>query len=79
MQIRMHIIEESKAEFREMPQSWIHCQECTAHMRKEPRNRDTNHYCTSCGSIRDNQNQAAIKEPRFIKPTYKLSPFSLYK
>lgn len=28
MQIRMHIIEESKAEISEMPQDWLFCQKC---------------------------------------------------
>ena len=63
MQIRMHIIDESKAEFAEMPQDW---KPCTSLVRKK--------CCMQCGTLIDQQGKEAIKEPRFMKITNHLDP-----
>ena len=35
--------------------------------------------CFECGSIKDADLNAAIKEPRFMKATYHLDPYDLFK
>ena len=35
--------------------------------------------CFECGSIKDADLNAAIKEPRFMKATYQLDPYDLFK
>jgi hypothetical protein len=68
MQIRMHIIEESKAEHSEMPQEWRPCTK--AQKGKQ--------CCLSCGTLIDLQGKEAIKEPRFMKVTNHLNPMQLF-
>ena len=69
MQIRMHIIDESKAEYGEMPQEYVKCQ-CDY---------ISSHCCMKCGALIDNCGKEAIKEPRFMKNTNHLVPLSLFK
>lgn len=45
MQIRMHIIDESKAEFREMPQAWIHCRGCASKAKGDVDSPEAQGYC----------------------------------
>jgi hypothetical protein len=68
MQIRMHIIEESKAEYNEMPQEWTDCESIPDH-----------HCCMKCGTLVDSEGKEAIKEPRFMKITNHLNPLQLFK
>lgn len=68
MQIRMHIIEESKAEYNEMPQDWVPCQ-----IQKGEK------CCMKCGTLVDTEMREAIKEPRFMKNTNHLEPMQLFK
>ena len=75
MQIRMHIIEESRAEWREMPQNYDGCPDCWL------KGVTPDHIsCRKCGSIYDKTYGAcAIKEPRFHKNTHHMEPMDLYK
>ena len=59
MKIRMHIVDESKAEFNELPQDWVNCK-CEVQITGA---------CHKCGTLK-----GAIKEPRFMKNTNHLDP-----
>ena len=79
MQIRMHIIEESRAEMREMPQDWVTCKLCDKSSSKM-RGPTVRRSCFECGSLMDaDMNCGAIKEPRFMKNTYHLDHMDLFK
>ena len=65
MKIRMHIVEESRAEFNELPQDWIKCK-CSEISKSGA--------CLKCGTL-----EGAIKEPRFMKNTNHLDPVELYR
>ena len=88
MQIRMHIIEESKAEWREMPQEYYRCYGC------QPQAFDIKidnnllvgserfpwKCCRECGTLIDCELKCgAIKEPRFHKNTHHMDPMLLYQ
>ena len=64
MKVRMHIIEESKLEQQEMPQDWIHCNHSRAHNKP---------CCYECGTL-----TGSLKEPRFMKNTFHISPLDHY-
>lgn len=80
MNVRMHIIEESKIEVTEMPQLWKKCLQC---QEKRGEHLTTGrcvpivleNCCIECGSL----NTDAIKEPRFMKNTNFLSPLNHFK
>lgn len=80
MNVRMHILDESKIEMQEMPQLWKGCKDCQD-MRRQGL---TDHpdiptlmekCCIKCGCL----NSDAIKEPRFMKNTHHLSPLHHFK
>ena len=70
MDIRMHIIKESKLEIDEMPQTWLKCKSC------KPSNRPDLHpkVCLKCGTVK-----GGIKEPRFMQDTNHLDSMELFK
>ena len=72
MQIRMHIIEESRAEWREMPQDYEGCSKCWL-------NPHGSLCCKACGTLFDTEfSCGSIKEPRFHKNTNHMEPMDLY-
>ena len=88
MQIRMHIIEESKAEWREMPQEHYRCAGCQPS--SEGSKLDEKSLigqpdfawkcCRECGTLIDCELMCgAIKEPRFHKNTHHMDPMMLYQ
>ena len=88
MQIRMHIIEESKAEWREMPQEYFRCYGCQPASSDVQLNEESLigqqsfpwKCCRECGTLIDNEYVCdAIKEPRFHKNTHHMDPMLLYQ
>jgi len=86
MNIRMHIIEESKAEWREMPQEYYRCNACqnkSKILKKEHMIGSDDckwKSCRECGTIIDDElKTGAIKEPRFHKCTNHMDPMLLYQ
>lgn len=72
----MHIIEESKAEYSEMPQDWTKCDHCYNGSNQSHKSAMC---CLKCGTILDNKARGGIKEPRFMKDTHHLDPYDLFK
>lgn len=87
MQIRMHIIEESKAEWREMPQEYYRCPGCQfidgEKMSEECLIGQPDFEwkcCRECGTLIDSElSCGSIKEPRFHKNTHHMDPMLLYQ
>lgn len=87
MQIRMHIIEESKAEWREMPQEYFRCNGCQiadgANLKEDSLIGQAGFQwkcCRECGTLIDCELKCgAIKEPRFHKNTHHMDPMLLYQ
>ena len=71
----MHIIEESRAEWREMPQNYDGCVDCW--LQPVPSGHVS---CRKCGTLFDRKfGCGSIKEPRFHKNTHHMEPMDLYK
>mmetsp|Transcript_9714 Transcript_9714/g.14797 ORF Transcript_9714/g.14797 Transcript_9714/m.14797 type:complete len:90 (-) Transcript_9714:2689-2958(-) len=84
----MHIIEESKAEQKEMPQDWVFCSSCAFRSKESPQISKSGgkfSCCLRCGTLIDEalsrglKPLGSIKEPRFMKNTNHLDPLNLYQ